>query len=740
MKRQFSIGRILQYLILIIGAVVAVLPILVVFIGSFKSNNEFLSTSVLSLPKSLDFSNYKTAFINGQMLTGFKNTLLIFSISMVGKLLLGSMFAYVMSRFDFKLKKPIMALFMMAMLIPGITSQVATFQIIEGIGLFNTIWSVILLNLGTDVISIYVFLQYLDEIPVSLDESAYLDGANYFGIFWRIILPNLKAPIVTMLIISGVGVYNDFYNPFLYMPDRKLKVISTALSTGVIKLTKKRILVQDMYAIETLAHVDTLCLDKTGTLTEGRLSVESIQPIDDTQDITAILGSYLAASTDNNVTMQALRQTITGSDHYQSFAAMPFSSDRKWGAIAFHELGAVYLGAPEKTIANQQLPQIQEAQSAGLRVLVLTLDPHYNDANQPFDPAKAAPLAVLVLADVIRENAESTLAYLSAEGVDLKVISGDNPITVAAIAKRAGLPNSENYIDLSQLTEEADVRQAAQTYTVFGRVTPQQKKLLVSELKALGNTVAMTGDGVNDVLALREADVSIAMAAGDSAARQIANLVLLDSDFTTLPAALFEGRRVVNNVTKVSGIFFIKTIYSFLLSLLCVATSTAFPFIPIQITLLDLAIEGYPSFFLSFEEDKKRITGRYLPTALLRALPSALLVLLNYFAVQFLQTDYGWEPMTATTLFYYLLIGISCLAVIRSCLPLNPLRLFLIVTTISGTYIAAMLFHHILEVGFLTSITLPIFVGLMAINCLLQWGLSALATQITRRLEQNATA
>jgi ABC-type glycerol-3-phosphate transport system permease component len=229
MKTRFSVGRILQYLILIIGAVVAILPILVVFIGSFKSNNEFLSTSVLSLPKSLDFSNYKTAFINGQMLTGFKNTLLIFSISMVGKLLLGSMFAYVMSRFDFKLKKSIMALFMMAMLIPGITSQVATFQIIEGIGLFNTIWSVILLNLGTDVISIYVFLQYLDEIPVSLDESAYLDGANYFGIFWRIILPNLKAPIVTMLIISGVGVYNDFYNPFLYMPDRNLKVISTAL-------------------------------------------------------------------------------------------------------------------------------------------------------------------------------------------------------------------------------------------------------------------------------------------------------------------------------------------------------------------------------------------------------------------------------------------------------------------------------------------------------------------------------
>lgn len=229
MKRGFSIGKAFQYLILAVGAIVAILPILVVFIGSFKSNNEFLTTGVLSLPKSLDFSNYKTAFVSGQMLTGFKNTMIIFGISMVGKLLLGSMFAYIMSRFDFKLKKPIMALFMLAMLIPGITSQVATFQIIEGIGLFNTIWSVILLNLGTDVISIYVFLQYLDEIPVSLDESAFLDGANYFGIFWRIILPNLKAPIVTMLIISGVGVYNDFYNPFLYMPDRNLKVISTAL-------------------------------------------------------------------------------------------------------------------------------------------------------------------------------------------------------------------------------------------------------------------------------------------------------------------------------------------------------------------------------------------------------------------------------------------------------------------------------------------------------------------------------
>lgn len=228
-KSGWTLGNFFKYTILLIGAIAAVLPLLVVLIGSFKSNEEFLTTGVLALPQEMDFSNYVTAFVNGQMLTGFKNTLFIFIVSMVGKLTLGSMFAYVMNRFDFRYKKLILTLFMTAMLIPGITSQVATFQIIESMGLFNTIWSVIVLNLGTDVISIYIFMQYLDEIPISLDESAYLDGASHFQIFRKIILPNLKAPIVTMLIISGVGVYNDFYNPFLYMPARELKVISTAL-------------------------------------------------------------------------------------------------------------------------------------------------------------------------------------------------------------------------------------------------------------------------------------------------------------------------------------------------------------------------------------------------------------------------------------------------------------------------------------------------------------------------------
>ncbi|OCA86566.1 sugar ABC transporter permease [Bacillus sp. FJAT-27986] len=223
------LGAIVKYGSLLLGVAVAILPVLVVFIGSFKSKEEFLTTGVLALPEQFTFDNYTRAFIDGQMTVGFKNTLIIFIVSIVGKLLLGTMIAYVLNRFDFKLKKPIMGLFLLATLIPAITTQVATFQIIEGMGLFNTIWSVIVLNLGTDVIAVYVFLQYLNNIPVSLDEAAIMEGASYFQIYRKIILPLLKAPMITILIISGVGIYNDFYNPFLYMPSPELKVISTAL-------------------------------------------------------------------------------------------------------------------------------------------------------------------------------------------------------------------------------------------------------------------------------------------------------------------------------------------------------------------------------------------------------------------------------------------------------------------------------------------------------------------------------
>ncbi|MHC5217532.1 cation-translocating P-type ATPase [Enterococcus sp. LJL128] len=502
------------------------------------------------------------------------------------------------------------------------------------------------------------------------------------------------------------------------LPKGLVLLISIALTTGVIKLAKKRILVQDMYAMETLAHVNTLCLDKTGTITEGKMKVQHTAILNPLfkENFPLIIGSYLAESTDNNITMQAIRDHFELSNRYGAVNVLPFSSERKWGAIQFNEIGTVVLGAPEKLFSEDRLPQeVFEAQEQGYRVLMMGISEHgVLDENEQLPYLEQ--LALFEIDDPIRQNANETLAYLREEGVDLKVISGDNPVTVSNIARRAGLYGYESYIDLSTKQTEEEVRQAVHEYTVFGRVSPQQKRTIVRELKDNGRVVAMTGDGVNDVLALREADCSIAMAEGDGATRQISNLVLLDSDFTTLPDVLFEGRRVVNNVTRVASVFFIKTIYSLILSLICAVTAIAFPFIPIQITLIDLAIEGYPAFFLSFEEDKRRIKGKFLPTALKNAAVNAVLVVVNIVAVYLIAENQGFNHLDTTTLMYYLLIGISCMAVVRACLPLNPLRIFLIVTTIGGIYVAAMLFHHILEVGFLTSATLPIFAVMMLAN------------------------
>ncbi|WP_314065515.1 cation-translocating P-type ATPase [uncultured Vagococcus sp.] len=503
------------------------------------------------------------------------------------------------------------------------------------------------------------------------------------------------------------------------LPKGLVLLISIALATAVTKLANKRVLVQDMYSVETLAHVDTLCLDKTGTITEGKMKVQQVELFEtDEQYFLDIIGSYLKASTDSNITMQAIREYFQENEAFKAEETIDFSSERKWGAVKFAGLGTVVLGAPERLVSERDLPStVLNGQKEGYRVLMMAISVQpIVDMTLP----QLKPLAIFEIDDPIRQNADKTLAYLHAEGVELKVISGDNPVTVSNIARRAGLPNYQNYVDLSSVETEEEVRLAVTNYTVFGRVSPQQKRILVNELKAQDHVVAMTGDGVNDVLALREADCSIAMAEGDSATRQIANLVLLDSDFTTLPDVLFEGRRVVNNVTKVASVFFIKTIYSFFLSIICALTAIAFPFVPIQITLIDLAIEGYPAFFLSFEGDKRKIKGKFLPTVLRNALPNALLVLINVIAVYLIGANRGWSELETTTLMYYLLIAVSLIAVIKACLPLNPLRIFLIITTSIGIYVAAMLFHSILFIGFLTSQTLPFFIVLLAITIVLR--------------------
>lgn len=505
------------------------------------------------------------------------------------------------------------------------------------------------------------------------------------------------------------------------LPKGLVLLISISLATAVTKLANKRILVQDMYSVEVLAHVDTLCLDKTGTITEGKMKVQKVEMLNDVTvtDFETIMGSYLAASQDNNITMQAIRDYYQENNQYTATDILAFSSERKWGAMYLENIGTVVLGAPERLVNAENLPtEVLGAQEQGYRVLMLAVAKNQKmvDAILP----ELEPLAVFEIDDPIRPKANETLAYLKAEGVDLKVISGDNPVTVSNIARRAGLEDYANYIDLSKGFNDDEVRESASRYSVFGRVSPQQKKILVKALKDDGHVVAMTGDGVNDVLALREADCSIAMAEGDSATRQIANLVLLDSDFTSLPDVLFEGRRVVNNLTKVASIFFIKTIYSFLLALICIVTNLAFPFIPIQITLIDLAIEGYPSFFLSFEGDKTKVHKGFLKTVLTNALPNALLVILNIVVVYLYSQSANLSAIETTTVMYYLLVGVSLLAVIRACMPFNPLRIFLAVTTTVGVYVAAFLFQSLLHIETLTSNTLPLFLIMITISAIIR--------------------
>lgn len=518
------------------------------------------------------------------------------------------------------------------------------------------------------------------------------------------------------------------------LPKGLLLLMSIALATGVIRLGRKKVLVQELYALETLAHVDVLCLDKTGTITSGRMRVErEIVLGGDEQSFGRLMGSFLAHTDDNNATFQALSDYYAKSDALTPCRKVPFSSQRKWSAMAFESGEVFVVGAPERLCPDAVLPPEIAAQiAAGARVLLAGLAEGEVSAGAPL-PA-VTPLRAILIADAIRENAQQTLDYFKNEGVALKVISGDNPKTVSAIAAQAGLDGAERYLDASLLSE-AELAAAAEEYTVFGRVSPHQKKQLVQALQAAGHQVAMTGDGVNDILALREADCSIAIGEGSDAARQVSQLVLLESDFSVLPEILAEGRRVVNNITRVASIFFVKTIYSAILSLLCVLMNIPFPFLPIQITLIDLAIEGYPTLFMSFEPDGRKVRGRFLPSVLRRALPNALVIVADVLLLYFAGPALGIAGAQAETAMYLLtgLMGIE--AVFKSCWPFNKLRVFLFTTMSIGFYAAIYLFQGLLQVTLPSAAQLPILLAIAAGSILLERVFAFLIGRLARGRE-----
>ena len=512
-----------------------------------------------------------------------------------------------------------------------------------------------------------------------------------------------SVPIDTAVVATSAGLLG-------MLPKGLVLLISIGLAVGVIRLSKKNVLVRDLHSLENLAHCDVVCLDKTGTLTEGSLEVEGVYPDMDEREFRRLMATYLVHTDDNNSTYQALRDRFSRNEPYEVIAATPFSSERKWSSVTLTDGRTLVLGAPEKLC--RAIPQeAKELMAQGKRILFVGL------CSGEVDAAQIDLIAMIVIADKLRKNAARTIRYFYEQGVDVKIISGDNPAAAAAVARLSGVRHADRLLDATDMTDE-ELTAAAETHTVFGRVTPEQKKVLISALQKQGHKVAMTGDGVNDLLAMRQADCSAAMGNGSDSAKQTAQLVLLDSDFAVLRDVISEGRRVINNLTKSAGVFFIKTIYSVLLSVLCLLLNTDFPFIPIQITLIDAVIEAFPAFFMSFERNDHKVEGTFLSSAFRAALPNSLAIFLGCIAVFFAAPYLGLNH-AQMNLDMYLTVGIVSLAgVIKASLPMNLLHGFLSIASVLGFFCAVLLFAPLLQLPHL-AINGAMLLPLVSIPCIL---------------------
>ena len=523
------------------------------------------------------------------------------------------------------------------------------------------------------------------------------------------------------------------------LPKGLMLLITISLATGVIKLAKKKVLVQDLYSVETLAHVDTLCLDKTGTITEGRMRVSDLWVINDKVlkfPLKDVMSAFGLQMNDNNATFLALKDYFQENVTFEVLDKVAFSSERKWSSISFKEVGTVVVGAPERLIerTDEKLSKkVLDTQKEGKRILGIA---YTNEVIKEEILPGLQMIGYIVLDDPLRKNAKEMLGFFKKQQVDIKIISGDNPLTVSSIAKKAGLEEYNSYIDLSTITNDEDIKAIVNDYSIFARVLPHQKKLIVEALQSEGKTVAMTGDGVNDVIALKQADCSITLPEASDVARQVSQIVLLNSDFSVLKDVLMEGRRVVNNITNVARIFFIKTIYSVLLSIFNIITNTPFPFIPIQITLIDLAIEGYTSFFLSFKRNDTPIEGTFLRTVFKNALPYALTIIVSLVILTFMQEGLHVSAQEILTIEYLTIGGVSVFAVIAACRPFNPLSTFLCTTTAVGYFLASYLFADLLHLTPLNSNGIVILVCTLLVAYILVSGLKIIIDNVMHDMKK----
>lgn len=485
------------------------------------------------------------------------------------------------------------------------------------------------------------------------------------------------------------------------IPEGLILLTSVALTLGSIRLAQRKTLVQELYCIETLARVDVLCLDKTGTITEGTMCVERVDDLGALEDglsTEKAMGNLMAVLQDDNATFDAMKKHFKADKSFQLNHAIPFSSDRKYSGAVFEEQGTFLVGAVQFLFPQGQeelKERCSRAASEGLRVLVLAHSPAMSQENEL--PQDLVPCALILITDVIRQEAPDTLAYFENQGVDLKVISGDDPVTVAAIARRAGLKHADQYVDATTLETMEQIEEAVAMYSVFGRVTPQQKRMMVQTLKKQGHTVAMTGDGVNDVLALKESDCSVAMASGSDAAKNIANVVLLESNFAVMPQIVNEGRRVVNNIRMAASMFLIKTIFSVSLSILTVFFGVAYPFEPIQMSLISACAVGIPTFLLNQESNYEKIDNTFLRHVFMNAFPTAITITFCVFTImQVCQHVYDSTTMLSTAC--VLVTGWSYMTALKKVYsPMNLYRSIVIGGMQVLFFGAALCFQEILE-------------------------------------------
>ena len=482
------------------------------------------------------------------------------------------------------------------------------------------------------------------------------------------------------------------------IPEGLVLLTSTVLAISVIRLSKYNVLVQELYCIETLARVDTICLDKTGTITKGEMEVSKLVPLNGTSmnEIIDALSMMSYHMDSDNQTMEAISKKYARKNDHKVLEIVPFSSQAKWSGISFEDESYI-LGAPEIVLKDtSKIDKELNLYTSSNRTVLLGKVKYKLNKTLPLD---VEPMALVIISDKIRLEAKATLEYFKEQGVDIKLISGDNPKTVAGVAEKVGLTNIK-YIDMSNC--DIPIIDIVDDYNVFGRVKPKQKKEIVVALKAHGHTVAMTGDGVNDVLALKEADCSVAMNSGSDAARNVSQLVLLDSNFSSMPKVVAEGRRSINNIQRSSSLFLCKTTYATLLAILFVFLPLSYPFEPIQLTLTSVVTIGIPSFVLALEPNNERINGKIILNVLKRSVPTALTIVANILIIMFLPYIIRLTEDEVSTL-CVLLTGLTGFMLLyRISVPLNAIRRCLFIFLITLFNVGIIFFRELFSLTLLS--------------------------------------